>query len=147
MCLLLFFPQKNTWPTSLAPPQGLRRWAIWSREWGHITQAHRHEITASACLSHPYKVRLCSCLCTHHADRNQVGNYSGSNLTKTLFIWCSTLSYQSLTGYQRGWWIVFPSERQRGKGRDACCLHFCCVLRSVAPSRSQHVASVHKVDI
>lgn len=113
--IVVFFPPKNTWPTSLVPPQRLRRRAIWSREQGHITQAHRHEITASVCLSHTLKV--CVFLRTSLAHRNRVGNYSGTNLMKTLFIWCYSLSYQSLTGYQRGWWIVFPSEMQERRGR------------------------------
>lgn len=125
---IVVFPPQNTWRTSLVPPQRLRRWAIWSRERGHITQAHRHEITASVCLSHPHKVCVCFCLCAPLADRNRVGNYSGTNLMKTLFIWCYSLSYQFLTGYQRGWWIVFPSERKGRRGRDVFLLPLFCVL-------------------
>lgn len=79
------------------------------------TQAWNYRVRVS--VSSLQSVR--SCLCTRHADRNRVCNYSGTNLMKTLFIWCYALSYQCLTGYQRGWWIVFPSERHRGTGRDA----------------------------
>lgn len=142
---IVVFSPWNTWLTSLVPPQRLRRRAIWSRERGHITQAHRHEITASVCLSHPHKVCVCSCLFSPLADRNRVGNYGGTNLMKTLFIWCSSLSYHSLTGYQGGWWIVFPSERQwRG---DVCFLPPCCVLHHSARSSLQHAVCVHNPDV
>lgn len=60
--IVVFSPQ-NTWPTSLVPPQRLRRRAIWSRERGHITQAHRHEITTSVRRSHPHEARVCVLVC------------------------------------------------------------------------------------
>lgn len=143
--IVVFFPPKNTWPTSLVPPQRLRRRAIWSREQGHITQAHRHEITASVCLSHTLKV--CVFLRTSLAHRNRVGNYSGTNLMKTLFIWCYSLSYQSLTGYQRGWWIVFPSEMQERRGRRIFFFFFfplCSELHHFAQNRLQHALSAQE---
>lgn len=62
---IVVFPPENTWLTSLVPPQCLRHRAIWSREQGHITQAHRHEITASVCLSYPHKVCVFLFVCAH----------------------------------------------------------------------------------
>lgn len=109
------------------------------------TQAWNYRVCVS--VSSPQSVCMCSCLCDSLADRNRVGNYSGTNLMKTLFIWCYSLSYQSLTGYQRGWWIVFPSERWGRRGRDVCLLPLCRVSHHFTLSRLQHAASNKKKKI
>lgn len=122
--LLLFFLSKHVAHIISSPTRLKTRRPSGAGSGGHITQAHRHEIAASVCL--PRRRKMCVRACVHaralvcdappHADRNRVGNYSGTNLMKTLFIWCYSLSHQSVTGYQAGWWIVFPSERRRGRG-------------------------------
>lgn len=127
--LLFFLPEKHvahiiSSPTRLKTrrPSGAGSGDILLRHTGMKLQRLCVCLVPTKCAS--VCVRACVCapallfVSGPRADRNRVGNYSGTNLMKTLFIWCYSLSYQSLTGYQGGWWIVFPSERRRGRGRE-----------------------------
>lgn len=111
--LLLFLPPKHV-AHIISSPTTLKTWSHLEQGAGTYysgTQAWNYRI----CVCREPAKCVPSCLCTSLAHRNQVGNYSRSNLMKTLFIWCYSLSYQSVTGYQTGWWIVFPLEKQ-GEG-------------------------------
>lgn len=100
----MFFPPKHvahiiSSPTMLKTSSHLEQGA---GTYYSGTQAWNYRVCVS--VSPPQS----ACVCVFaFAHRNRVGNYIGTNQMKTLFIWCFSLSYQSLTGYQRGWWIVF----------------------------------------